>query len=130
MISKLIQYKDKIFVYGLMLFLPIMGRAQGIIIVPCDGIDDPCGIEDVVELINNVIGFLLQMILPIAAVVFVVAGFLYMTSGDNPGRRKMAHNIFKNVAVGLLIVLAAWLIVFTLFNALGVEDYSYLDSGS
>lgn len=123
------KYLHQLYIFTLSLFIPFTTRAQGL--VPCDGINDKCGIEDIIELVNNVITFLIQMFLPIAAIALVVGGFIYMTGGEDPGKRKVAVAIFKNIVIGLVIVLSAWLIVYTLFNTLGVsDDYHMLDPGN
>ncbi|MBU6231066.1 MAG: hypothetical protein KGI45_02320 [Patescibacteria group bacterium] len=43
---------------------------------------------------------------------FCYAGFLYITHGDNPGKRDEAKDIFKKIFVGFIIMLAAWFVVY------------------
>lgn len=89
-------------------------------IVPCDGTD--CGFDDLIRMSSNLINWLIYISIPIAAVVFMYAGVLYVTAAGNPSRVSQAHELFKNVAFGLVIVLAAWLIVYTITNALLEDD--------
>lgn len=98
------------FVLALCIFaLPFFVFAQGGL-VPCDGPD--CNFAKFVELINKIINFLITAIaLPVSAILFAWAGFLYLTAAGNEGQIGKAHGIFKNVFVGLILTLAAWLII-------------------
>lgn len=67
---------------------------------------------DVFVLVNNLMKFLISVLLTIfAPVMLLIGGFIYMTSGGNPGRRKMANNTIVGALVGIAIVLTAALIV-------------------
>ena len=88
-------------------------------LVPCDGgAEQPCHFTDLIFLVNNVIQFLLYLILPIAAIIFVYVGFLFLTSGGSTEVKSQAKGIFKKAVIGLLFVLAAWLIVKTILITL------------
>ena len=116
--------KSAIFIF--LLFLSKKTFANGL--VPCDGVDIPCDFTQIIQLINNLIEFILLMILPISAIMFAYAGFLLMTQGSKSGSRDKAKQIFINVGIGIVLVLGAWLIVATILNTLGVPDaYSWLD---
>ncbi|OGI63924.1 hypothetical protein A2914_02290 [Candidatus Nomurabacteria bacterium RIFCSPLOWO2_01_FULL_41_21] len=83
-------------------------------------IKNPCGFNHIFELISKVINFLLVVIaLPIAAIMFAYAGFLFMFSGVQPEQRSKAKKIFGNVALGFILALAAWLIIHTILTLLG-----------
>ncbi len=86
-------------------------------IILCKGIDD-CDFNALVTLAQNIITFLLYISTAVAAAAFAVAGFKYVTARGNPGQIESAHKIFTNVLVGLLIALAAWLVVNTILNGL------------
>jgi hypothetical protein len=87
----------------------------------CDGpdanttVDTPeqCTFNDFVVLAQNVINFLIFKIAsPLAAIMFAWAGFLYVTNNGNEGQVKRAHDIFTYVFIGLVLALAAYLIVY------------------
>lgn len=102
------------------LFSPSFIYAAGL--VPCDG---SCGFGDLLTLIGNVINFLLfRIAMPIAAIMFAYAGFLLLFSGGNPGARSKAKDIFVNVAFGLAIAMAAWLIITTILSLLGYTGWN------
>lgn len=97
------------------------------------GLVPPCSVDPVtkrcewrfaefMKLIDNVIKFLLfKMAVPIAAIMFAYAGFTMVTSGGSPEAKTKAKNIFTSVAIGLIIAVAAWLIIRTILLILGYE---------
>ncbi len=83
---------------------------------------NPCGINNLLELINNVINFLLFYIsAPLAAILFAYSGFLLLTGGGESGKRSQAKSIFINVIIGFVVAMAAWLIIHTVLMALGYD---------
>ncbi|PCI29644.1 hypothetical protein COB55_01735 [Candidatus Wolfebacteria bacterium] len=89
--------------------LPLVVGAEEHRLVPCD---DDCGFNHLVELVNNIINFLIFYVsIPVAAIVFAVAGFKYVTAAGNESKIKEAHGMFSKVVVGLIIALSAFLIV-------------------
>lgn len=85
---------------------------------PCEGPD--CRFEHLIMLAQGLTSrlFLYGMIL--SSIIFAYAGFLYLTSQDNPGKRSKANSILVNVAIGIAIMMVAWvavkLIVTSLLN--------------
>jgi len=87
---------------------------------------DNCGWNELMTLINTVITFILtKLALPIAAVMFAVAGIMLLTSGGDPGKKTKAKELFSGVAIGLVIIAAAWLIVHTILSMLGYVDAGF-----
>lgn len=115
----------------IIIFVPLMVFAQtesrtGI--VPKCGIfsggviDNPCEFDDLMQLLNNVINYLLFVIAtPLAALIIVYAGILYVFDGGSAEKVKKAKGILKNVVFGYVVALAAWLIVKTILVALNFE---------
>jgi hypothetical protein len=99
-------------------------------LVPCGGTGEPtCNTCHVVALADNVIGFLVQMLSVLAVIVMVYAGFKMVTSGGDEGAWSEGKKAFTNVVIGIIIVLAAWLIVDTLLKGLtgtGLEFWGSL----
>lgn len=94
--------------------------SDGAGLVPCT---ENCGFSDVFKLINNVIHFILfDMAIPIAAIMFAYAGFLLITSGGETSKRTKAKKIFTNVAIGLIIAVAAFLIIKTILSIVGYKS--------
>jgi hypothetical protein len=100
-------------------------------LVPCDGLGDPCTYNKLIELIQRIMKFIFILIIPIAAIAFTYAGFLLLFQGSNPEKRKHARDILIKVVIGIVIVLAAWLIVKTILVSLGVtQTWALLDLGN
>ncbi|HSE35566.1 MAG TPA: pilin [Candidatus Paceibacterota bacterium] len=76
-----------------------------------------CDFDGLVTLAQNVINFLIfKFSAPLAAIMFVYAGILYLTAAGNEGKVSRAHNIFWDVLLGFCVILAAWLIINFILN--------------
>lgn len=84
-------------------------------IVPCSGLDCKC--EHLVELAQNVINGGIFLSIFLAALLFAYAGWLYL-SNEAIGQKDKAKKLFGNVAIGLIIIMVAWLVVDTLVSSL------------
>ncbi len=87
---------------------------------------DPCTFEKLVKLGINFMNFLIILAVPLAVISFVFAGFKLVTSAGSESNKTEAKKILTNTGLGLVIVLAAWLIVKTILISLLKEDYSLL----
>lgn len=91
-------------------------------LVPCE---NKCDLASVFSLINNIITFLLKVILfPIMIIMFVYAGVRYITAGSGDAKVK-AKSMIKNLIKGVLLILCSWLIVKTVLLAVGYNDTLY-----
>lgn len=86
---------------------------------------DRCNICHIVQLIQNALSFLITISVMIATLMFVYAGFLYLTAGGSPEKIKSATKIFTNVFIGLVFVLGAFLIVDTIMKTFYNENTSF-----
>ncbi len=103
----------------LILILPAISLAEGL--VPCDT-GASCDFNAFMTLINKVIHFILfDMVIPIAAIMFAYAGFLLITSGGSPEAKTKMKSVFTNTVLGLIIAVAAFLIIRTILSILGYE---------
>lgn len=77
-------------------------------IVSCSGVD--CTVCDLAGMAQNIINMGILVAVFFSGIMFAYAGFLYLTTvvEDQVSR---ARSIFTNVLLGLVLVLAAWLIV-------------------
>ena len=99
---------------------PLVASAQLGGLVPCEGTD--CGPCHVVLLGQNIISFLIGVSVFIAVGLFVYAGFIMVTAGGDPGKVSRSKGIFASVAIGLILVLVAWLAIDTLMKNLFNQD--------
>ena len=116
-----------LFVVVFLTVVPFFAFAQVIpIIVPedCRGANaaQNCGICDLAQLAQNVLNAGIYIVIFLSAVLFSWAGWKYVTAGGNVGKATQAREIFTNVLVGLIIILAGWLVVDTLMKTLVKED--------
>ncbi len=97
-------------------------------LIPCGRRGQPaCNFKYFIELLNRFIRFVLfTLAMPVAALLFAYAGFLFMTSGSNPTKRSDAKKIFIDVFWGFIIALAAFLIVKSIMSGLGYTGTTYL----
>lgn len=90
---------------------------------------DGCGFNELMTLINNVIKFLLFTVAtPLAALVFVYAGIMLLTSGGSSEKMTTAKKIIKNLIIGYVVALAAWLVINTILTSefLGYHGPTFL----
>jgi len=113
-------------ILSLVLFAPavLFAWVPGDPIIPCDGVDVKCTFDMLVQLAQNIIEFFITASPFVAAVAFAWAGWLYITAGGDKGQISKAHGIFTSVAVGFIIILAAWLIVKAILVGLGAEPWA------
>jgi hypothetical protein len=107
---------------------PTQPKSTTAALVPCNNTPDasgkvaqPCNFNSLITLVNNVINFILYfMVIPIAAIMFAYAGFLMVTAGGEAAHaRTKAKDIFTKAVIGLVIAVAAWVIVKTILSILG-----------
>lgn len=85
-------------------------------IVPCTNDCTKC---QLLQLVRNVIDFLMIGAAPVLATAFFIwAGVYMILGGANPGMLSRGKEMFKNTFIGLLIVMLAWLITNTLIQTL------------
>lgn len=77
----------------------------------------------VLQVVQNGINLAISLGVIIATLFFVYAGFVWMTSGGNPGKIEQGRTMILNVIIGLVVLLSAWLIVDFIMKTL------YNDSG-
>lgn len=81
-----------------------------------------CDFNMVMALINKVINFLLIVLAtPLFALITIYVGWLYLSDMGSTENVKKAKKIFKNVFIGYIIALAAWLIVKTILVTVGFD---------
>ncbi len=85
-------------------------------LVPCDGPD--CDLSSLATGLGRLMKFLIAIVVTGSVLVFAWVGIKYMMNQGDASKVKSAHEIFKHVAIGLALVLGAWLIVSTLLSLL------------
>lgn len=108
--------------FFLALLLPAISAAQVIptIVPQCTGPN--CTMCDLVQLAQNIINAGIYISIFMSALFFAYAGWL-LVAGETIGDRNKAKSIFKNVTIGLIIILGAWLLVDTVVKGLVSGEY-------
>ncbi len=102
---------------GVMLFLPVFAYASFMPdCVTGTGNGTTCGFSDLIQLVNSAISWFLGVAIAAAAITFAIAGAKMLFNPGNAGKRSEAIEMFKKTVIGLVIVLAAWLIVHTIVS--------------
>lgn len=110
-----------------LVFLPSLVIAQGDVsiynpdeeygLVPCGSPgQEPCTTNHVVAFANNLITWLISILGVIAVIALIITGFKLVTSAGNPGAWADAKEMFTNIVIGIIIILAAWLVVDTILK--------------
>jgi len=81
-------------------------------LVPCGRVGQAdCQTCHVVQLVSGVNAWLVGILAIVASIMFMIAGFRLVTSNGNPSVLQDAKSMIINVAIGFVIVLAAWLLL-------------------
>ncbi|RJQ30737.1 hypothetical protein C4572_03650 [Candidatus Parcubacteria bacterium] len=91
--------------------------------IPCEGND--CGICDIFQLISNIVNFAaFKLASPLAVLILIYGGFMYITSGGNEKNKAKGTNAFWAAIWGIVIVFGAWMIVNVILGGLAGESIS------
>jgi len=89
-------------------------------IVPCKG---DCNLCHLWQLASNVINFIsFNLAIPLAALLFIAAGIIFLTSAGSEQKITLARSIFINTAIGLTIIFCSWLLIDTLIKTIANPD--------
>lgn len=102
------------------LVIPTVSFAQSAELVPCSGAD--CSFDDLITLFDNLFNYIISLGIIFSSLAFAYAGFLYITAQGDPGKVSKATKIFTNFAIGLILLLSAFLIIQIIYETLGLKD--------
>lgn len=87
----------------------------------------PCSICHVFIIIHDAVNFFIfSIVLPVAVLMIVIGGILYLVGGTNPGYITWANSILYNTFLGLFIIFGAFIIVGTFLSLIGVAEWTGL----
>lgn len=90
-------------------------------IIPCT---NKCTFSDVFKLLNNAITFFFTKLLaPIFVIMIMYAGFRYITAEGNPAKTIKLKSMLWHIIKGLLYILCAWLVVYTIMTTVLNDDF-------
>jgi len=102
-------------------FLPQIIHAAGL--VPCGGaLEPPCNLCFLFQLFANVVNFVLfRFVPPLAILMIVWGGAMFLMATGDPGRLEQAKRILTSTFLGLAIVYTAWLVVNLFFASISAS---------
>lgn len=82
---------------------------------PCKGstgvisglVKNPLKAKNFAEFVDNIIGLVFTLVIVIAPIAIIIAGFYFLTSGGDPTKVKRAKDILLYAVIGLVVVLLA-----------------------
>jgi hypothetical protein len=95
-------------------------------LIVCNGPD--CNFEDLIRLVTGVMDVLIMISFVAATIAFIWIGFTLLTSQGDSGAMKKAKDVGMKVVLGLVFVLAGWLIVYTISSVLLNKGFTLLES--
>ncbi len=115
---------------ALLFFIPYIAEAQSFDLIVCGRKNDPdpyqCTLADLIQVVRNLVNALVMLSTLLATLAFVWMGLLLITSGGNESRKKRAKDIGLKVLIGYLWILAAWILVATVFGVILNDEYNLL----
>lgn len=101
-------------------------------LVPCgDTADDPCTIDDFIELIGNVLSYIWIILVPALGLLwFGFAGYKMMLSQGDPGKFNEGKNMLLYGTIGIIVVYTAPLLIKSFLSLIGADDWVFFFFGS
>jgi hypothetical protein len=126
--KKIITNLTSLALIALFFLVPHFASAQSFDLVVCGSKEQgyQCTFADLMTMVRNLINALVALSTLLATIAFAWMGFLLVTSGGNESKKNEAKAIGKKVLTGYLWILAAWVLVATLFNVILKPEYSLL----
>lgn len=111
--------------FAVIFLSPLYSQAAGI--VPCGTVahvgtpKEFCRLCDIAEGVQNLMIWATGIMLFVGLTVITIAGVMYMVSAGNPALVQGAKAAIKNVLIGAIFLLGAWVIVNTTLLILGAD---------
>ena len=122
-------HKIIIFLFSIFYFLFSTLTTQAAGLVPCGpGLGKSCSFCDFLTLGQNIINFGVKLAIPIAVAIIIAGGFMIMFSAGSIERVSTGKKIITSAIVGVVIALAAWLIVDITFRVLAGQTPTGLEN--
>lgn len=89
---------------------------------PGDGavtLGDPLSGAGVEEILNNIVNWLLVIAAPIAVIMTIWAGYLFMTGGSNEEQIKKARSTLLYVVIGIVVLILSKAIITLVASFIG-----------
>jgi len=78
---------------------------------------------------RGILDFILKLVIIIGVLMLTIGGFMFLFAGGSPKTLDLAKRILTSTVIGLVIIFGAWLIINTIFMAIGVAGWTGLREG-
>jgi hypothetical protein len=89
-----------------------------------------CNLCDALQVFKNIVNILFTIAIPLAVALIVYGGIRVMTSGGSEQNVSEAKNIITSALIGLVIALAAWVIVSVILSVIAQSSFPTTTGGS
>ncbi len=83
-------------------------------------------IQDVADIINGLACWLTRIATAVMVIFLVLAGLRFMNARGDPTKYGNAKKNFQHVLIGILVIMAVYVIIATVANAVGRTDFSLI----
>ncbi|HEY9583044.1 MAG TPA: pilin [Candidatus Paceibacterota bacterium] len=90
-------------------------------LVPCGSGTSVCTLKDLGTLLVKIFDFLIILAVPLAILGIAVGGVMIIMSSANEGLRTKGKEAISGSVIGLVLAVAAWVIINTILVGLGVD---------
>ena len=88
---------------------------------------EACGLCHLFQLVNNILNWVLFVIIPIIAPIFIVIGGIYLLiARGSPEMFNKGKSVLTATSIGLIIVYTAYVLLSTVLTFLGVANWTGL----
>lgn len=82
---------------------------------------NPLAAKDFKTIVDTIVNFVIILAVAIAPIFIIYAGYLFMTSGGDPTKVKIAKNVIMYVVIGLAVLLLSKGLIMVLISVIGVD---------
>ena len=104
---------------GLVFFITNKVLAQTVGGSPSLELKNPLGTKNIIQIINNVLNYLIYISVPILAIMILVGGFQILTARDNPEKITKGKTTITYAVIGFVIVLISKGVALILLKIMG-----------
>lgn len=83
-------------------------------------------IQNVFAIVNGLACWLTRIATAIMVIFLVIAGLRFMYARGDPAKYESAKKNFQHVLIGILVIMAVYVIIATVANAIGVTNFSLI----
>lgn len=95
---------------------------EGLVPLACNQGPLTCGTCELIQTVNNVVGFIIDASILLAVIALVYGGFRLVVSGGDLSAKESAKRILGNIFLGLVFILGAFILIDTIMKGLLPAD--------